>query len=94
MKSLTAEGALAFSKRDINEKVWRATLGPHDVLLLPAGYLVAERVGVVADTYGIKCSVLLPSDLEAYEKFDKLFISQNCPDAVLSAVIDCLTLAT
>ncbi len=95
LRDLNEEMVNSFTKFSANKhKVWHATIGPNDALLLPVGYMIAERIGTNADLYGMKSSLLLPSDLEAYEKFDKLFISQAKPDAVLQSVIDTLTLST
>ncbi len=92
LRDLTEEMVSSFTKHHADrQKVWHAMVGPNDALFLPVGYMIAERVGTNADVYGIKSSILLPSDLEAYEKFDKLIISQQKPDPVLQSVIDALT---
>ena len=44
-------------------KVWRATLGPSDVLYTPTSYVVLHKTHVGADVFGIKVSCLSPHDM-------------------------------
>ncbi len=72
--------------------MFHATVGPQDALMLPVGWIFAERVGATCDCVGLKMSILRTQDLPQLEGWSKLWISQASQNAVLDAVIDALTL--
>jgi hypothetical protein len=92
LKCMTPDVVQAFLKFHTGNIVWQATLGPQDALVVPVGFIVAERVGTRSDLLGIRTALLRPSDLSLLGMWDKLWISQSCQSEVLSAVIDTLTL--
>ncbi len=73
-------------------QVFHATVGPQDAVLLPVGFICAERVAAKADVVGFRVAILSLSDLADLEMWSKHFISQQAPDEVLHGVVDALTL--
>lgn len=92
MKSMSEEQAKAFMAFDDKKHgIFHATLGPCDALMLPTGYISAERVGK-ADVLGVRFAIVKPGDLPKLDVWCKHFISQQCPNAVLHELVDALTL--
>ncbi len=92
MRDLSQVSVTNFKKHNPGNDVYHATVGPQDALILPVGWIVAERINARSDTYGLKSALLRPSDQEDFEKWDKLWIAQQAQDPVLQGVIDVLTL--
>ncbi len=74
------------------DMMWHATLGPQDALMVPPGWIVAERTAMTSDCYGFRTSIFCPSDLPELERWDRLWVTQAAQNETLHAVIDFLTL--
>jgi hypothetical protein len=93
MAKLTVESAVQFKKADETKNlIYHLTVGPQDALVLPVGWVYAERTQPKADVFGLKSILLRASDLSELERWNKLWISQQSPSEALNRVIDMLTL--
>eukprot|EP00969_Alexandrium_andersonii_P373562 15484301-Alexandrium_andersonii.AAC.1 len=57
----------------LKDSLWAGTLGPNDLLWIPAGMLVAERAFDDADIYGMRLAVLHPDQLVAFKSLEHAF---------------------
>ncbi len=83
---------LGFNDAAPGHKIYHATVGPQDAVVLPVGWILAERVQAKADIYGIRCSLLAVGDLPSFERWSKMWTTQGCPNSTLHSVVDTLTL--
>jgi hypothetical protein len=71
---------------------FRCTVGPQDMLLLPAGWAFSERVKGNVDYHGLRYQFLHLGDLALMEFFNNTAIAQGKPNETLQHAIDFLTL--
>ena len=87
---MTATEFAEFGKA-ASQGVWYGTVGANDCLVLPAGWLWAERV-LQADLVGFRLRFLYHDDLPMFEQLQEIGLATSEPNAPVSAVCDFLTL--
>ena len=81
--SLSAE---ALTELAGQAKLWTATCGPQDLLLIPAGVLVAERV-LDADVYGIRKGFIFEEDTARMQAILKIMEDGKCKCPLLKEAV-------
>ena len=69
-----------------------ATVGPSDLMYLPAGWICYEKVGP-QDFIGARKPHLAGADLDIMEKLNRHLITADAPSPQLQAALDCLITA-
>ena len=93
LKNATTEKLTGFMRADpVKNLFYHCTAGPQDALVMPAGWLVAERIGTRHDYYGIKAPLIRKADLAELDAWSKYWVRQEKPHENIQMIIDALTL--
>ena len=68
------------------------TAGPQDAVMMPLGWIYAERIALQHDFFGYKVCMLQKCDLEQIECWNRHFVRQDAASEIVQQVIDHLTL--
>ena len=91
LKAVTVDAAKAFKGRHGEGSLSYATVGPGDLLYLPAGWTYYEKVGN-QDFIGIKHVHIGLADMTVLEDINKTLPALEAPNASLQAALDCLAM--
>jgi hypothetical protein len=87
----TRENAKAFMATQSTPSMFVATIGPNDVLYLPAGWCYLEHVGSL-DVVGVRSQYLLKSDRENLDVINNILIKSGKPNEHMQSAVDKLVL--
>ena len=73
-------------------EVFTCTVGLHDSLWMPAGFIFTEKVGATTDLIGIKYQFLNFGDADRLRDTSETLTKVGCPNAPLQDTVDFLTL--
>ena len=94
LKSASKEAAKAFVDANPTSKVlFHATVGPNDILHLPAGWMFYECISNGGSFLGVRVQHLSLSSLPQLHQLNSYLLSLGKPNAALQSAVDCLSLA-
>ena len=92
LKTATMDDLKTF-KATTGEHIYHVSVGPKDILYMPAAYVFLEQVGH-CDFVGIRALTVQKSQFKALEALQKLFMGLELPPSkVLTCAVDSLALA-
>ena len=92
-KSLSVDAAKGFLDSCNGNTLWHATVGPRDLLFMPAGYMFFEKIGA-HDVLGIRQALVFPSDIAELSELRKALIAIGSPSENLQRIVDLSVNAT
>ena len=92
LKAATVAQIDEFMATDVANQFSHMTAGPQDAVLIPFGWLSAERVGRLNDFFGFKLCILKAKDLDQLEVWNRHFIRQDQPNELIQQLIDHIAL--
>ena len=94
IKTATVESAKAFVDASKGQaELFTCTVGPGDLLSLPAGYVFYEKIQAATDFVGVRQPILAMSGLKALSEISRHLIRIESPSMPLQRAVDCLALA-
>jgi len=93
LKTVTADAAKTFLEASAEHTIMHATVGPHDVLYLPPGWIFFEKVVGNSDFAGVRLQHLSLTDLPELSALSTYLMGLGKPNANLQMAVDCLALA-
>ena len=93
LKCSTPELVKEFHAKHSKKQICYATVGPNDVLYIPAGFVFSEKVGAAHETTGIRISCLGPRHLAALEGVQRNMLAAHAPNERLEHAVNLLRLA-
>ena len=92
LKTATVVAAKAYKEADVNNLMAYGTVGPHDVVYLPSGWMFYERIQG-KDFSGIRRQILSLQDQQLLGEMNDYFVGAGMPNAALLKTVDCLAMA-
>jgi hypothetical protein len=92
LKMATEASAKAFTTASTTE-LFCCTVGVHDAVYCPAGYIFYERVTGSMDFAGVRLPILSLAALETLTAISRHLIKIEAPSVALQRALDCLALA-
>ena len=89
LKTASDAEVKSFTSASPENKLFFATVGPRDVLFLPAGFCFLEKI-LKVDLAAIKCSLLSTKDGDRLDKINRHLLAIDKPSAALQRYTDCL----
>jgi len=95
LKTFTSQTLAAFAatEGDKPKKLYHATLGAGDVLVLPTGWFFAERVGRHEDFLGVRIPVVAKASRSHFDEVNNWLLAAAKPSPIVQASLDALLLA-
>jgi hypothetical protein len=91
LRAATPEALKKF-KEQPNAKCYSGTLGPQDMLMLPAGWAFAERIQGTTDYAGMRFQFLQTNALPCLERLNTMMLAAERSVPLLGLAVDFLTL--
>jgi hypothetical protein len=93
LKTTNVDGLKTFIDKSPSHAVFCGTVGPGDVLYIPAGHLFYERISGISDFLGVRLPILCLKSLPILRLLNGELVKLESPSAPLQRALDCLTLA-
>jgi hypothetical protein len=92
LKTVTTDAAKLYIEADTTKHaIYHATVGPGDVLFLPAGWAFVEVIGT-QDFIGVRRQHISGADKVVLSEINRWLLSVEAPNATLQRAVDCLTM--
>ena len=93
LKTVTTDAAKTFLEASAEHTIMHATVGPHDVLYIPPGWILFEKIVGNLDFVGVRLQHLSLTDLPELSALSTYLMGLGKPSTNLQMAVDCLALA-
>jgi hypothetical protein len=84
----------AYQEKSSLNKLFAATVGVGECVMVPAGYLFYEHITSSCDFLGLRMPILSINDFATLSDIDKALTKIGCTSPALQRAVDCLTIIT